>query len=272
MTVALAALGWVVAAGALAVALATRRELEARMERVARATHELRRPLTAASLAAHGLAGASGDRAARAAAIERELARAGRLLGDLDGVRGAVAPAWLGETRLVVIPELLADVAETWAPLAAAQGRRVVVDRWNEVAVVRGDGDRLGQALGNLVANALEHGEGTVRLGAGAGGGRVALTVADAGPGLQKPLDKLMRAARAGRGARGRGLAIVADIARAHGGTVRVAGLTAERPKRPPWGDGTACGGAGDAGTFLVIDLPAAAGTISATRPARAVS
>jgi len=69
MTVALAALGWMVAAGALAVALATRRELAGRMERLARATHELRRPLTAAQLAAHGIAGANGDRApARAAA------------------------------------------------------------------------------------------------------------------------------------------------------------------------------------------------------------
>jgi hypothetical protein len=51
-----------------------------------------------------------------------------------------------------------------------------------------------------------------------------------------------------------------------------VAGLTAKRPDRPTRDDGTACGGAGDADTFLVIDLPAAAGTISATRPARAVS
>ena len=251
MTVALAVLGWVVAAGALAVALATRRELEARMERLARATHELRRPLTAAQLAAHGLAGANGDRAARAAAIERELARAGRLLGDLDGLRGAVAPALLGETRLVVAGELLAEVAETWAPLAAGQARQVLVAPWNEVAVVRGDADRLAQALGNLVANALEHGAGTVRLGVRVCGGRVALTVADAGPGPQKPLDELVRAARAGRGARGRGLAIVAEIARAHGGVVRVEQRALS--------------------TCLVIDLPAA-GTAATARLARTVS
>jgi signal transduction histidine kinase len=252
MTVALATLGWVVAAGALAVALATRRELDARMERLARATHELRRPLTAARLAAHGLAGANGDRAARAAAIERELARAGRLLGDLDGVRGAIAPPWLGETRLVVVPELLADVAETWARVAAALGRTVVVEPWDEVAVVRGDVDRLAQALGSLVANALEHGVGTVRLGARASGGRVALTVADAGPGPQKPLDVLVVAASAGRGHRGRGLAIVAEIARAHGGLVRVE--------------------QGDLGARLVIDLPGAPGAASVSRAERAVS
>jgi len=253
MTVALAALGWVLAAGALAVALATRRELDARMERLARATHELRRPLTAARLAAHSLAGANGDRAARAAAIERELARAGRLLGDLDGVRGAVAPPCLGEMRLVVVPELLADVTETWAPVAAAQGRTVVVEPWGEVAVVRGDVDRLAQALGNLVANALEHGVGTVRLGVRAGGGRVMLTVADAGAGPQKPLDVLMGGASAGRGHRGRGLAIVAEIARAHGGGIRV-----EEEQ--------------DVRARLVIDLPGAAGPASVSRPERAVS
>ena len=36
MTAALAAFGWAVAAGALALALAARRELDARMERLAR--------------------------------------------------------------------------------------------------------------------------------------------------------------------------------------------------------------------------------------------
>ena len=128
MTAAVAAFGWAAAAGALALALAARRELDARMERLARASHELRRPLTAARLAAHGLAGANGDRRARAAAIERELARAGRLLGDLDAVRGAAAPVWPGESRPVALDELLAEVAAAWEPVAAAQGRFVRVE------------------------------------------------------------------------------------------------------------------------------------------------
>ena len=64
MSAALAAAGWLLAAGALALALATRRELAARMERLARAAHELRRPLTAARLAAHGPAHARDRRGA----------------------------------------------------------------------------------------------------------------------------------------------------------------------------------------------------------------
>jgi signal transduction histidine kinase len=221
VSVALAALGWALAAGALAVALAARRELDARMERLARAAHELRRPLTAARLAAHGLAHANGDRPARARAIERELARAGRLLGDLDTVRGVAAPVWPGESCPVPVQELLVGAAEAW-PEAVGDGRLVVLEAPEAGLVVRGDSGRLAQALGNLVANALEHGAGTVRVGARVAAGGVAVYVADDGAGLPASLDDLVRRARAGRGARGRGLAITAEIARAHGGALRV--------------------------------------------------
>jgi signal transduction histidine kinase len=263
VTVALAAFGWVLAVGAYGLALAARRELDTRMERLARAAHELRRPLTAARLAAHGLAGANGDRPARAAAIERELARAGRLLGDLDAVRGVAAPPWPGKPRTVFVGELLADVVASWEAVAAAQGRAVRVEPGaGAEVVVRGDPDRLGQALANLVANALEHGAGTVRVGASAPDEvsldpsaraevrsvasdatarpeRVMLWVSDAGPGPGEALDDFVGRARAGRGARGRGLAIAAEIARAHGGALRV-----ER-------DGTT------RSSRLVLDLPA---------------
>ena len=238
MTAAVAAFGWAAAAGALALALAARRELDARMERLARASHELRRPLTAARLAAHGLAGANGDRRARAAAIERELARAGRLLGDLDAVRGAAAPVWPGESRPVALDELLAEVAAAWEPVAAAQGRFVRVEAGAGAdTIVRGDPERLAQALGNLVANALEHGAGTVRVGVGRRADGVTLRVSDAGLGLPASLDAHVGRARAGRGARGRGLAIAAEIARAHGGALRL-----ERP------------------SCLALDLPAVQG------------
>ena len=221
MSVALAALGWALAAGALALALAARRELDARMERLARAAHELRRPLTAAGLAAHGLSRANGDRPARARAIERELARAGRLLGDLDAVRGVAAPVWPGESSPVAVQDLLAEAAQAW-PDAVAGGRLVVLEPPDAGVVVRGDPGRLAQALGNLVANALEHGAGTVRVGANVAAGGVAVYVDDEGAGLRASLDELVGRARAGRGARGRGLAITAEIARAHGGALRV--------------------------------------------------
>jgi two-component system, OmpR family, sensor histidine kinase VanS len=253
VTVAVTALGWAAAAGALAVAVAARAELAARMERLARASHELRRPLTAARLAAHALAGANGDWPARAATLERELIRAGRLLGDLDAVRGVagVVPAWPMEMRAVQVGALLLEVAEGF-------GGGLVIEPTNEAVVVRGDADRLVQAIGNLVANALEHGAGPVRLDARAEDDRVQVRVSDAGPGLQASLDELTAGAHGGGGRRGRGLAIVAEIARAHGGVLRAEArapgpFDARRPEAM-WAAPVAPRGA-----CLVLDLPRAA-------------
>jgi signal transduction histidine kinase len=77
---------------------------------------------------------------------------------------------------------------------------------------------RLAQAVGNLVANAIEHGGSRVELRAAAAGGRVRVEVRDDGPGLPAPIPVLIRRARGGRGRRGRGLAIAADVAARHGG------------------------------------------------------
>jgi signal transduction histidine kinase len=99
---------------------------------------------------------------------------------------------------------------------------------------------RLTQAVGNLVANALEHGDGRVRLRARAQGDRVRIEVDDEGPGLPAPVGDLTRRPRAGRGRRGRGLAIAADIADRHGGRL-VAAPTARGARvalqLPAWHD-----------------------------------
>jgi signal transduction histidine kinase len=92
---------------------------------------------------------------------------------------------------------------------------------------LRLDGDRvrLGQALGNLVDNALAHGGGAVDLSAQPGpDGGVVLAVRDHGPGfdpafLPRAFERFSRAAegRSGPGT-GLGLAIVELVATAHGG------------------------------------------------------
>jgi DNA-binding response OmpR family regulator len=207
---------WLLAALAIAIAVATRVELRRRRELVARACHELRGPLTAAHLALHAGARRGDAAPERLAAIDRELERAGVALDDLAAARsGRRAP---DRDEAVDVGDLLACQAATWRMVAGMFGCRVELVERGGGAVVRGDRLRLAQAIGNLVANALEHGTGRVELLARSSGDRVRIEVADEGPGLPAPVGALTRRPRAGRGRRGRGLAIAADIADRHGG------------------------------------------------------
>jgi signal transduction histidine kinase len=91
--------------------------------------------------------------------------------------------------------------------------------------MVAADRARLERALTNLVANALQHGDGTALINAYETGGQAEIHVRDHGPGfpttfLPVAFDRFTRAdqARTGGGS-GLGLAIVAAIARDAGGT-----------------------------------------------------
>jgi heavy metal sensor kinase len=103
---------------------------------------------------------------------------------------------------------------------------------------VTGDRLRLEQAVGNLVANAVKHGEGAVRVSARRHDGAVELHVEDDGPGIppgfaEHAFERFSRAddSRSGGGA-GLGLAIVDAIARAHGGK---AGFSARQQGTDAW-------------------------------------
>ena len=84
---------------------------------------------------------------------------------------------------------------------------------------------RLEQAIGNLVDNALRYGGSRIEIGAAENGSMVELHVRDDGPGFPPTLidtafERFRRADSArGRGGAGLGLAIVAAIAKAHGGS-----------------------------------------------------
>jgi heavy metal sensor kinase len=121
---------------------------------------------------------------------------------------------------------------------------------------VEGDRIRLEQALGNLVDNALRHGEGEVRLSALRVNGVVELHVTDEGPGFStefvgEAFERFSRPdqARSGGGA-GLGLAIVQAIAEAHAGTAHAVNR-----------DG--------AGADVWIALPTAAAGATVREPAR---
>jgi len=250
---ALALSGWIVAAWAVAVALAQRRELGLRAELVARACHEIRGPLTAARLGMHLM----GD-VRRVRAVDTELRRVARALDDLDAARAGRRAR--DEDEPIEVGGLLADAALAWDPFAREHGAELHVLETPGL-VVRGDRTRLAQACGNLLANAVEHGGGAIELRARAVGRRVRIEVADHGPGLPAPVARLAARARRGRGSRGRGLAIASEIAARHGGrlssapTAEGARLTIELPAAGP-PRRRAGRGPADAGAVSATDDP----------------
>jgi signal transduction histidine kinase len=176
----------------------------------------LRRPRTRAELEA----------AVRSAAEETErlsrLAEDVLLIARADHGRLPVRPVELDAQSV------LERVRDRFAAHAAALQRELRVEDARDVRV-QADADRLEQALGNLVANAFEHGNGAVTLRATGDNGRVELHVLDEGAGfpdgfVDRAFDRFSQADDArGSGGTGLGLAIVELIARAHGGDAHVA-------------------------------------------------
>ncbi len=224
-----------------------RRRRLASAELVARAAHELRGPLAAAHLGLQSLGRLPGVPRRTCASVDVQLQRAALAVADL-----AVAPRGRrsGDVAGVVdVASLLEEQVRAWRPMAGAYGCELMLAPPPPVAVVRGDRLRLGQAIGNVVANALEHGRGRIELSAHELGDRVRIEVLDDGPGLPATVAELAARPRAGRGRRGRGLAIAADIARRHGG--RLASAPSER------------------GARVALDLPAASRRAREERAAR---
>ncbi len=199
---------------------------------LADASHELRTPL--ASIRGYAelfRMGAVDDEAGRARAlgrIEDEATRMGVLVEDL------LTLARLDEVAdaphvPVDVAALVRDAASD--ARAAAPDRRIDAHAEPPLTVV-GDADQLRQVLGNLLRNAVAHTPpGTpVEVSARTDGGQVRLEVRDHGPGLPATADpeelfgRFWRAEGGrtrGRAGAGLGLAIVAAIVAAHGGSVQ---------------------------------------------------
>jgi signal transduction histidine kinase len=193
---------------------------------VADASHELRTPLallrTELDLALRRpRTHEELESALRSAAEETE--RLSRLADDLLLIARADQGPLPIRREVVAAGELLSDAATRFASRSKLLGRELRVEQTD--LQVDADPLRVGQALVNLVDNALTHGEGTVELAAAEKDGFVELHVRDAGPGfpgdfLERAFDRFSRAddARSGGGS-GLGLSIVELVARAHGGS-----------------------------------------------------
>jgi signal transduction histidine kinase len=188
---------------------------------VADASHELRTPLA--------LLRAELDLALRRERTPEELEAALRSAADESDRLARLAEDLLvlaraDEGRLPLRPTTVGaqQLGERVASRFAGQGTIEVVAPPELALTV--DSERIEQALGNLVENALVHGDGSVRIVAQDRNGHVELHVLDEGPGFregfaERAFDRFSRAddARSSQGA-GLGLAIARAIARAHGG------------------------------------------------------
>jgi two-component system OmpR family sensor kinase len=202
---------------------------------LADASHELRTPLTSirgyAELAQ--MQRAAGETAEdNLARIESEGTRMSRLVEDLLLLaRGDADPGARANYEVVPVAELLDDVVSN--ARAAFPGRTIHVQVVGSPTVF-GDPDQLIRAGGNLVTNAAVHTADdrpiTVRsfVDASAPAGTT-IQIIDGGPGLPPDqaahvFERFWRADKArsrARGGTGLGMAIVAAIVRAHGGSVR---------------------------------------------------
>jgi signal transduction histidine kinase len=125
----------------------------------------------------------------------------------------------------VVAREVMNGVATRYARRAADAGRAIEVGGDVTVHV---DRLRIEQALGNLIDNALRHGAGTISVAARAEKDLVVLEVRDEGGGFpegfeRRAFERFSRGeeSRTSPGA-GLGLAIVAAVSEAHGGTATI--------------------------------------------------
>lgn len=201
---------------------------------VADVAHELRTPL--AVLQASTEAVIDGVREPDVELVEsmhQEVLRLGQRVEDLAALTAAETAGLHLARRRVDLASVAGEAAAQLEEQFREAGVSLAVDL--TPVEVDGDADRLFQIVSNLLANALKFtaAGGSVRLRVGAGAGGVGgagaeVEVIDDGVGI--PADELDQVferfwrgrAAAGREGSGVGLAIVAELARAHGGRVDV--------------------------------------------------
>jgi len=200
--------------------------------------HDLRTPLTRLRNHAEEALRGGADECKSRAALTRTIEESDELIRVFDALL-MIARAEAGADRSGVarldLSELVASVAELYEPVAEEKGFALRVNAAPHLSL-EGRRELIGQALANLVDNALKYGAAPpgearpseISIEARSEGENIVVEVADRGPGVpaedrDRVLDRFVRLESARtRAGSGLGLSLVAAVAHLHGGALRL--------------------------------------------------
>lgn len=198
---------------------ASAEHIEALMETqkmlLANCSHELRTPLTRIRMAIEQMAANPSE------ALRAELARS---IGEID----ALIEELLLMSRLDALDRLERVESVDLLAVAAEEAAHFDLVPVGSPAFISGDARLMRRLIRNLLSNAAQHAGGATSIAIARGTpGRVQIVVDDGGPGIapaerEKIFEPFYRAAGSSREGTGLGLSIVRQVAKAHGGEVRV--------------------------------------------------
>jgi signal transduction histidine kinase len=203
--------------------------------------HDLRTPLTRLRNHAEAALAFGGDAGAYRLALEKTIEESEALIRIFNAlllIARAEAGGDVEPLQLFDVGEAARSVADLYDPIAEEEGVALAVQTEGALTV-RGNRELIGQAIANLVDNALKYGapnkgsavaeaKPDVVITARRADGSVVLTVADRGPGIGPPdrarvLDRFVRLEGSrSRPGSGLGLSLAAAVARMHGGAVEL--------------------------------------------------
>jgi signal transduction histidine kinase len=198
--------------------------------------HDLRTPLTRLRNGAENALRNAGTLAEAKAALERGIEESDNLLRIFDALQ-MIARAESGNLATALQPlkleEIVASIAELYEPVAEEAGLAFETAIASDL-VARANRELIGQAISNLIDNALKYGlkpeggGGALAIVAEKANGQIRIAVADHGPGIPAEkrgavIDRFVRLDESrGKPGLGLGLPLVAAIARLHGGELRL--------------------------------------------------
>jgi two-component system sensor histidine kinase TctE len=199
---------------------------------IANAAHQLRNPIAAIRAQAEAAEAApeGADLRARVADVAEAARRTSRLTQQLLSLEKARGRLEVLGAQTIDLAKLVAEVLRVKAPVALRRGVEVSLELEGDPRPLAGDPLLIGEALENLLDNALRYGcdqGGAIRVLVAFEDRLIRLAVEDDGPGVpadqrERVFERFQRGVEDGIDGCGLGLAIVREIAERHGGTAKL--------------------------------------------------